>query len=127
MTYDTLQYWRARSERLEAENTRLRDALTKLLEACDRGRIVPKPGYGIGGMTLDANLRASNINGVSAWEVEGARAVLYETPPAIAASSHTAPDGSVMDHKAHVAMDEATARAWRESDGDHRGHVEDKS
>jgi hypothetical protein len=54
----------------------LEDALRKLIAACDRGRVVPKPGCGIGGMTLEANLRGSNINGVDAWTVEEAREVL---------------------------------------------------
>lgn len=54
----------------------LEDALRKLVDACDRGRVVTKPGCGIGGMTLDANLRGSNINGVDAWTVEEAREIL---------------------------------------------------
>ena len=54
----------------------LENALRKLIAACDRGRVVPKPGCGIGGMTLEANLRGSNINGVDAWIVEEAREVL---------------------------------------------------
>jgi hypothetical protein len=54
----------------------LEDALRKLIAACDRGRVVTKPGCGIGGMTLEANLRGSNINGVDAWTVELAREVL---------------------------------------------------
>jgi len=40
------------------------------------------------------------------WRVSETRAALSEAPP---------------------AMDADTARAWRESDGDHRGHVEDRN
>jgi len=63
---------------LGQEVGRLREALERLIAACDRGRVVTKPGCGIGGMTIDANLRASNINGVSASAVEDARAALGE-------------------------------------------------
>ena len=55
---------------------KLEEALRKLIEACDRGKIVTKPGCGVGGQTIEANYRASNINGVCAWTVEEARAVL---------------------------------------------------
>lgn len=66
------------ADHTNAENDRLREALERLIAACDRGRVVTKPGCGIGGMTLEANLRASNINGVSASAVEEARAALGE-------------------------------------------------
>lgn len=65
-------------ERLRASEAKLREALERLIAACDRGRVVTKPGCGIGGMTLKENLRASNINGVSASAVEDARAALAE-------------------------------------------------
>lgn len=57
----------------------LENALRSLIAACDRGRVVPKPGCGIGGMTLEANLRGSIINGVDAWTVEVAREILEKS------------------------------------------------
>ena len=53
-----------------------KEALSAVLTACDRGRLAVRPGCGVGGMTIEANLKASVINGVSAWEVEEARAAL---------------------------------------------------
>lgn len=58
----------------------LREALANLIGACDGGRRLTKPGCGAGGMTIDANIRAMQINGVDAWAVEEAREVLSRTP-----------------------------------------------
>ena len=52
------------------------EALEKLIAACRAGRLVPKPGSGVCGMTIEAQTRASNINGVDAWAVEEAQAVI---------------------------------------------------
>ena len=60
----------------EDEIAELREALGSLIAACDRGRTVPKPGMGACGMTIEAQTRASCINGVDAWAVEEARAAL---------------------------------------------------
>lgn len=57
----------ARVERLER-------ALTALIAAFDRARMVPVRG--VGGMTIEANIRGSVYNGVPAWPVEEARAAL---------------------------------------------------
>lgn len=68
----------------DAEIARLRDALGELILACDRGRVVTKPGLGICGMTIDAQMRASCVNGVELLAVEEARAALYHahnSPP----------------------------------------------
>ena len=72
-----------RAEKAEAERDALaaklkvaEEALSAVLTACDKGRLAVRPGCGVGGMTIEANLKASVINGVSAWEVEEARAAL---------------------------------------------------
>lgn len=66
----------AERDAARAEVARLRDVSTALIDACDKGRPAPRPGCGVGGMTVEANIRASVINGVSAWAVEEARAAL---------------------------------------------------
>ena len=48
-------------------------ALERVLAACDQGRVVER---GHGGMTIDAQIRRSVINGVPAMPVEEARAAL---------------------------------------------------
>lgn len=76
--------------KVTAERDALREALGKVLEACDRGRMVPKPGGGACGMTIEAQTRASCIHGVDAWPVEEAREVYYATFPraALTENSH---------------------------------------
>ncbi len=49
------------------------EALERVLAACDQGRVVER---GHGGMTIDAQIRRSVINGVPAMPVEEARAAL---------------------------------------------------
>jgi len=49
------------------------EALEKVLAACDQGRMVER---GAGGMTIDAQIRRSVINGVPAMPIEEARAAL---------------------------------------------------
>lgn len=64
-----------------------RDAVEKvgaLLQACDRGRLVPKSGMGACGMTIEAQTRASCINGVDAWPVEEAREAVEALTAALA-------------------------------------------
>lgn len=76
--------------KVTAERDALREALGKVLEACDRGRMVPKPGGGACGMTIEAQTRACCIHGVAAWPVEEAREVYYSTFPraALSEASH---------------------------------------
>lgn len=66
----------AACERKDAEITRLRAALEKLIRACYEGRIVQR---GVGGMTIEAQTRNSVINGVWAWAVCEAEEVLNST------------------------------------------------
>lgn len=68
-----------------AENTKLEvrlakavEALRAVLGACDQGRMIPRPGSGAGGMTIEANIRGCIYTGVPAWPIEEARAVLAE-------------------------------------------------
>lgn len=61
---------------LRKENERLREALRKLISACDAGQIKET---GVGGMTIEAQIKRSTINGVSAWAVEEAREVFDGT------------------------------------------------
>ncbi len=49
-----------------------------VLDACDKGRMRPAPGCGVGGMTIEANIRGSAIYGVPAWPVEEARSFFLE-------------------------------------------------
>ena len=57
------------------EIERLREALRMLIAACDAGRPFER---GSGGMTLEAQLARTVINGVRASAVEDARAALGE-------------------------------------------------
>ena len=86
MTFNEIQYWRARAERFEAENMRLREALKYYADEPANAKDGPWA------------LNSDDFGDV-------ARAALSDAPP---------------------AMDPDTARAWRESDGDHRNHVEDR-
>lgn len=67
---------RARAEAAEADAERLAGALASVIAACRQARMTPKPGHGIGGMTIEANIRGSQYNGVSAWPIEEADEVL---------------------------------------------------
>jgi hypothetical protein len=78
MTFNEIQYWRARAMRLEA-------ALKEI--------------------------SVVSIHEIHYWQGVANRMQRV----ALKALSETS-----------TAMDEATARAWRESDGDHRNHVEDR-
>lgn len=66
----------ARIEAAEAKVARLVEAVLPVLEAADRARMVVKPGAGVSGMTVEANLRGSVYNGLDVWPVEGLRAAL---------------------------------------------------
>lgn len=68
-------------EALEERVRVLEEALTSVLDACDQGRMIPKPGSSIGGMTIDANIRGSVYIGVPAWPIEEARAALTGSQP----------------------------------------------
>ncbi len=66
---------------LAAKDARLavmREAATAVVDACDRGRMIPK--HGAGGMTIEANIRGSQYNGVDAWPVEELRSALADQP-----------------------------------------------
>ena len=62
-----------RIEELVAREAELEKALSAVLLACDQGKMVER---GIGGMTIDAQIRRSVYNGVPAWPIEEARTVL---------------------------------------------------
>lgn len=62
----------------ERQAEKLSYALEKLISACDAGRTVLKPGCAVGGQTVEANIRATVINGVDAWAVEEARQTIME-------------------------------------------------
>lgn len=63
----------------DARIAELEGALRSVIDACDSGRMAVAPGKGIGGMTIEANIRGSVINFVPAWPVEEARAALEGT------------------------------------------------
>ena len=63
----------AERDRLALANAELLASLASVLQACDEGRMVER---GAGGMTIDAQIRRSVINGVPAWPIEEARALL---------------------------------------------------
>jgi len=63
----------AERDRLAKANAELLASLASVLQACDEGRMVER---GAGGMTIDAQIRRSVINGVPAWPIEEARALL---------------------------------------------------
>lgn len=71
------------AEKNDAE--RLRKGLQTALEAYDQGRRVER---GPGGMTIEAQIRRSVINGVPAWPIEEARDALFPVPDMIA-EEHT--------------------------------------
>lgn len=62
-----------RIEELVAREAELEKALSAVLLACDQGKMVE---HGIGGMTIDAQIRRSVYNGVPAWPIEEARTAL---------------------------------------------------
>jgi len=77
--YAALLAERRRAEAAMREREqRLLTALKSVLDACDQGRIRPAPGCGVGGMTIEANIKGSIYTGVPAWPIEEARDVFYE-------------------------------------------------
>ena len=86
MTFDAWSECRdpryARSEPVEYIRADLSDALLReamealggVMAACDHGRMVATTG--VGGMTIEANIRGSVYMGVPAWPIEEARATL---------------------------------------------------
>ena len=52
------------------------EALRAVLDACDQGQMTVAPGRGIGGMTIEANIKGSVYSWVPAWPIECARATL---------------------------------------------------
>ena len=69
---------KARIAALEAEVAKTVDALQSVINACDQGRMIPRPGHGAGGMTIEANVKGSIYTGVPAWPIEEARTALAE-------------------------------------------------
>jgi hypothetical protein len=63
---------------LEAKLAKAVEALEGVLGACDEGRMIPRPGHGAGGMTIEANVKGSIYTGVPAWPIEEARTALAE-------------------------------------------------
>ena len=51
-------------------------ALDAVFASCDRAGMVPRPGCGVGGMTIEANIRGSIYRWVDAWPIEEARSAL---------------------------------------------------
>jgi archaellum component FlaC len=70
--------------RLEARVKKLEAALLKVTDALNQGRIVPRRGVsGVGGMTIDAQLRASVYTDVPVGPIEDAIEILHETRAAL--------------------------------------------
>jgi hypothetical protein len=67
-----------RDAALERRLDRAVAALRAILGACDQGRMIPRPGSGAGGMTVEANILSSIYTGVPAWPIEATRALLAE-------------------------------------------------
>lgn len=76
--YGTVDEMVDRIEELEAKMAKAVGALETVLYACDRGRMIPRPGCGIGGMTIEVNIKGSIYTGVPAWPIEEARTTLAE-------------------------------------------------
>lgn len=51
-------------------------ALDAVFASCDRAGMMPRPGSGAGGMTIEANIRGSVYRCVDAWPIEIARSAL---------------------------------------------------
>ena len=51
-------------------------ALDAVFASCDRAGMMPRPGSGVGGMTIEANIRGSVYRCVDAWPIEIARSAL---------------------------------------------------
>jgi hypothetical protein len=65
----------ARTEAAEAKLVKAVEALRLVTDACDEGQMA---SMGVGGMTIDAQIRRSVYNKVPAWPIEEARVVLTE-------------------------------------------------
>lgn len=64
-----------RAEAAEAKLAKAVEALRLVTDACDQGKMV---SLGAGGMSIYAQIRNSAYQGVPAWPIEEARAVLAE-------------------------------------------------
>jgi septal ring factor EnvC (AmiA/AmiB activator) len=62
----------------EAKLAKAVGALEVVLNACYEGRMIPRPGHGAGGMTIEANIKGSIYTGVPAWPIEEACTTLAE-------------------------------------------------
>jgi hypothetical protein len=93
----------------QAADAALERAAQAVVDACDRARMAPRPGCGIGGQTIDANLRASVYHGVDAWPVEELRSAIY----ALQSAPTPTPLAAALDVPEVRAL-EAAARALRD-------------
>ena len=66
--------WNTRADLSDALLREAMEALGGVMAACDHGRMVATTG--VGGMTIEANIRGSVYMGVPAWPIEEARATL---------------------------------------------------
>jgi hypothetical protein len=57
---------------------KLLEAVKPIIPAASMARIVTKPGCGVGGQTIDANIRSSMYNGFDAWVVQDLINTYYE-------------------------------------------------
>ena len=69
-----IEAWNTRADLSDALLREAMEALGGVMTACDQGRMVAKTG--VGGMTIEANIRGSVYMGVPAWPIEIARATL---------------------------------------------------
>ena len=67
-------YLHTRADLSDALLREAMEALGGVMAACDHGRMVATTG--VGGMTIEANIRGSVYMGVPAWPIEEARATL---------------------------------------------------
>lgn len=58
---------------LRADLAAHKAAVAKVLAAAGRARMMSKPGCGAGGMSIEANIKASCYNGLDAWPIEQLR------------------------------------------------------
>ena len=73
---DRIKAQAAEIERLRGDLAKAMEALQSVIEACDQGRMIPRSG--VGGMTIEANIKGSIYVGVPAWPIEEARTTLAE-------------------------------------------------
>jgi hypothetical protein len=75
---DQRREWEHHCKAAETKLEKAVGALASVIDACNEGRIIPRPGCGIGGMTIEANIKGSMYTGVPAWPIEEALITLAE-------------------------------------------------